>query len=267
MTIRVHTSFLVLVMVSLSHALYSGHLIDMSAPSTLPRGAYSVSSRISPPGGSTSGAGVIFSVDVGLSDRLLVGVGYGGDGLIGRDEVDWYPWPGARIKYHLFNEPHRRWSVATGVDIQGYSGNAPEYRGFVYKSEGVYVTMGRNYAFFNFPAEFIMNINYSFEDVDNVHWPNFGIGTNIRINPEIAAIIEYDFATNQQVKDADPDTYWGITSGFLNLGFSWRFVSSLQFSLHFRDVFSNRIRSKNYPADDSVYGWGREIRLEYFSRF
>jgi hypothetical protein len=251
-----------------SASIFNSRLIDLNGAQTLQRGDYSVTTRISPPGAtSAQGAGVILSVDVGLSDRLTIGVGYGGDGVIGRDGVDWYPWPGARLRYHLFKAPRRRWSVVTGIDIQGFGGIAPEYRGFAYKSQGFFVSAGRPYPFFSFPAGFTVMVNYSLEDLDTVHWPNFAIATDINLNNELAAIVEYDFAVNQQIRDKEPDRYWGVTSGFLNLGMKWRFVSSLQLSVNFRDVLNNRIRSKNYPDEDDVFGWGREIKLEYFARF
>ncbi|MGM0442659.1 MAG: hypothetical protein ACQEQV_00550 [Fibrobacterota bacterium] len=252
----------------LSAGVWDFRHIDMNGTDVHRRGNFSISSRVSPPGNSVPGAGVIFDFNVGVTDRLTLGVGYGGDGLIGRDSVSWYPWPGARLKYRLLNRPSG-WSVTTGVDMQGFGGRASGYRGYVYKSQGFFLAFHKGYLFFSsFPAGLTLDVNYALEDLENVHWPNFAMATDIRINSELSAELEYDFATNQLDKDADrADSYWHPGRGFFNAGLKWRVVPSLQFAVNFRDIFSQRIRSRSEDSEDPVYGWGREIKLTYFSGF
>lgn len=246
-------------------ATYDSRLIVVNSARTLGKGRYTIGTRISP--ATSQGAGVIASFAVGLTNSLTLGVSYGGDGIIGRDGVEWYPWPGAIIKYQLFTETERRWSLALGVDMQGFGGNAHGYNGYLYKSQGFFISGSKSYRFFrSFNAGIHLGMNYSFEELDEVHWPNFTIATDIRINKELSALLEYDFATNQLDNDEEQNRYWHMHRGFFNLGVHWRFIPQLKLEVNFLDLFSQRLRA--YRADDDLtYGWGREIKLTYYSKF
>lgn len=246
-------------------ATYDSRLIVTNSARTLGKGRYTIGTRVSP--ATSQGAGVIGSFSVGLTNSLTLGVSYGGDGIIGRDDVEWYPWPGAIIKYQLFTEKERRWSIALGVDIQGFGGNASGYKGFLYKSQGFFVTGSRSYRMFGkLTTGLHLGVNYSFEDLEEVHWPNFTVTTDLRFNKEVSLLLEYDFATNQLDNDEEADRYWHAHRGFLNVGLHWRFIPQLKLEVNVLDLFSQRLRSYGQD-DDDTYGWGREIKLTYYSKF
>lgn len=245
-------------------ATYDSRLILTNSARTLGRGRYTIGTRVSPATG--QGAGVIASFNVGLTNSLTLGVSYGGDGIIGRDEVDWYPWPGAIIKYQLFTERERRWSVALGVDMQGFGGNARGYNGYLYKSQGFFVAASNSINIGRLQSGLHLGVNYSFEDLETVHWPNFTVATDLRFNKEISLLLEYDFATNQLDNDEEVDRYWHAHRGFFNVGFHWRFIPQLKLEINVLDLLSQRLLA--YRADDdATYGWGREIKLTYYSKF
>lgn len=245
---------------------YPSRLIDMPTAGTLKRAEYTFDSRIMPPGGGASGAGVLLGMDFGITDRFQLGVSYGGDGLVGRGHVDWYPWPGAHLKFRIFDE-NRGPAFAVGIDMQGYGGNAGVYRGFIYKSPGFYGTLSKGFGGGRVGTDWHLMVNYSLEDLERVNWPNAVFAIDFRFNSELLAIVEYDFAFNQLDIDEEPDTYGGPHKGFLNFGIEWNFLGGFGIQFNVRDVFQQRLGGYVKDGDDNPHGWGRELIFQYKSRF
>ncbi|MCP4293497.1 MAG: hypothetical protein GY780_16850, partial [bacterium] len=177
---------------------YPKRLIDMPTAKTMKRGSYTIDSRIMPPGGGTTGAGVLMGFDVGVTDKFQLGVSYGGDGIVGRGDVSWYNWPGAHMKFRIFDESYRGPAFIVGIDMQGFGGKASGYRGFTYKSAGFFGTLSKGFALGKRSGiDWHFMVNYSLEDSKNVTWPNAVLATDIQFNSSVFAIVEYDFAFNQ----------------------------------------------------------------------
>ncbi len=244
---------------------YPSRLIDMPTAGTLKRAEYTFNSRIMPPGGGTTGSGVLLGMDFGVTDRLLLGVSYGGDGIVGRGDVDWYPWPGAHLKYQIFDEK-RGPAFAVGIDMQGYGGKAYGYRGFIYKSPGFYGTLSKGVKGGRVGIDWHLMVNYSLEDMENVNWPNAVIATDLRFNSEFYAIAEYDFAFNQLDINESQDQYGAPQHGFLSLGLKWQFLRGFGIQFNVRDIFNQRLGAYR-EGDDHPHGWGRELIFQYKSSF
>ena len=150
-----------------------------------------------------------------------------------------------------------------GVDIQGFGGNAPNYKGFLFKSQGVFAVISKQYRFFNnFNGSVHWGTNISFEELSKVNWPNFTTAWEMRFNHELGMLFEYDFATNQK-DTGEPnakESYWKPHRGYFHAGLHWRFLPNLKAEVNFLDLFRQRMDSKNYS-------WGREIKLTYFTKF
>ncbi len=246
---------------------YPKRLIDMPTAKTLNRGSFTVDSRVMPPGGGTTGAGVLFGFDIGVTEKLQLGVAYGGDGIVGRGDVDWYPWPSAHIKYRIFDESYKGPAFAVGVDIQGSGGKASDYRGFIYKSPGFFGTISKSFSLTERTGiDWHLMVNYSLEDASTVKWPNAVLATDIAFNSELFAIIEYDFAFNQLDINED-HTYAQPYRGFLSLGVKWQFLGAFGIQVNVRDIFQQRLGSYRENEDDVAHGWGRELIFQYISSF
>lgn len=244
-------------------------LVDAPTAGVLGRGYYDFECRIYPGGDLSDGAGVNLGINVGITNRFMIGISYGGEGLVGRGRNARFDrYPGFLVKYRIFEEAFHFPGVALGYDHQGHGGLADtsefEYKGNIYKSPGFFLALSKNYMLFN-QIQFGLHgaLTYSMEDFREVKWPNFLTGIDFGVNEELAFVTEYDFGFN--IKDNDPKShavYAKPSEGYLNLGLRWAFSESFYIEFDAKDVLENRKRK-----DGSTLGWGRELKLVYISHF
>jgi hypothetical protein len=245
-------------------------LIDAHTAGLLPRGVYDFETRVYPSRHpAVHGAGITFSIGVGITDRLMFGGGYGGDGLVGRGMVRGNPWPGLLIKYRVIEEGFVAPGIALGYDWQGYGGvegygdSTDAYRGYVYKSQGFFLALSKNFLLFSsVQLGFHGAINYSLENQAATPWPNGYVGLDLGINEELALALEYDLALNQ--RDPFSERYTHPLHGFLNVGLRWRFAPTFYLEFDAKDVLENKLRNAGARR---LLGWGRELKLVYVSAF
>ncbi|MDO5576280.1 MAG: hypothetical protein Q4F84_04315 [Fibrobacter sp.] len=244
-------------------------LVDAHTAGVLPRAHFDFECRIYPAGTLSSGAGVILGMSVGISERFMLGLSYGGEGWVGRgNKAVANPLPGWLVKYRIFEESRAFPGVAIGYDHQGFGGIAEKedfgYDGYVFKSPGFFVSLSKNFLIFTkAQIGFHGTVNYSTEESKTVRWPNFLAGMDIGINEELYIVVEYDFGLNQ--KDPDPPKralYARPGEGYLNLGIRWAFSPNFNIELDAKDVCENR-RS----LEGHTLGWGRELKLVYIASF
>lgn len=247
-----------------SESLQPRKLLDQHSAGVLPRAKFDIETRVYPSGTQTPGAGLGMTITFGVTDRLNIGVGYGADGLIGRNnQVKPNPWPGALIKYRIFEESFHFPAVVIGVEGQGYGGIATDYLGFNYKSQGAFITLSKNYLLgksVNFGLH--GGPSYSFEDISHVKWPDAWVGADLGLNEELSIIAEYDLGLNQL--DLHEEVYANPFHGFLNLGLRWSVVPELSLEFSARDIMENR---RAGAAKDHSLGWGREFKVVYLTGF
>lgn len=240
-------------------------LVDAHTAGILPRASFDFETRIFPSGSNTiRGCGLYLGISVGISNRLNIGISYGGDGLIGRGKPRGNPYPGGLIKYRIIEESYHIPGISLGYDHQGYGGiEDSSYLGFVYKSQGFFVALSKNYLLFS-KLQFGLHgaVNFSLEDIKQVKWPNCYIGLDIGINEELALAIEYDLGLNQ--KDLHDETYLNPLRGILNLGLRWSFDPQLYLEFDTKDILQHKRVSNNV---DQRIGWSRELKIVYVTSF
>jgi len=241
-------------------------LVDSHTAGILARGQYDFEARIYPAGDTTLGSGLILGIDVGITNRLTIGLSYGGEGVVGRGpRVKANPVPGWLVKYRLFEEKILFPGIAIGYDHQGHGGITDSarfsYDGNIFKSPGFFAAVSKNFLLANTVQFGIHGMtHYSMEDVDNVTWPNVITGIDIGINEELAMVFEYDFGFN--LRDGNEKYYAQPADGYLNAGLRWAFSPSFYLECDARDVLEHR-KDKN----NRTLGWSREIKIVYFSEF
>lgn len=244
-------------------------LVDAHTAGILNRGQYDLECRIYPSGDPSLGGGLTLGIDVGVTSRLTIGLSYGGEGIVGRGRnIKWHSLPGWLVKYRIFEEKLHFPGIAFGYDHQGHGGLSDTsrffYKGYIFKSPGFFVSMSKNYLFFN-TIQFGIHgmVNYSMEDYKTVTWPNAIGGIDIGINDELSLVVEYNFGFN--IRDPYPGKplYFAHPSdGYLNIGLRWAFSPSFYIEFDGRDVLERR-RTK----EGNYVGFTREIKLVYFSEF
>jgi len=232
-------------------------LVDLPTAGTLPRGNYNIGFRIYPGGGS------IVNTDIGLSNRLTIGISYGGDNILSNVTPDWNPSIEFNLKFRLIDELEYFPGVTIGFASQGNGTFIGEYDRYTFKSRGFYVVASRSFYFYQWTAGWHAGMNYSqenkFDKEDDI---NFFAGFDATFQYNLAFIAEYDLALNDD-RGTLPD---GITSnafggkgrGYFNMGIKWLFTDNLELEAIVKDMFINRRDSEAIT---------REIRINYIDKF
>jgi hypothetical protein len=252
-------------------------LVNTHTAGILPKASFDVDFRIyAPPPPDGHGSGLLAGLNVGLTNRLNIGLAYGGEGIIGYSHrVWWNGLPGILVKYRLFEERFLTPALAVGFDNQGYGGQAREvwygYDGYVYKSPGFFIALSKNYIMLRAVQIGLHGtVNYSLEELGDVTWPNLAGGIDIGINDELTLVTEYNLAFDD-VTGSGNDTYYALPHrGILNIGLRWAFTENFLIEFDMADILENKTRRAPTllnPNRRTPIGWSRELKVAYISRF
>ena len=221
-------------------------LIDYPTAGTLMRGSFNAHLRAYDEGG------ILGGVDVGLTDRFMIGLSYGGTNVIGMGDINGNPQVGAHIRYRLFEEDFTLPAITIGYNSQGFGTYIDSTRRYQNKSPGLFAAVSKNFQFLGFLG-FHGGINYSFDRGDGDKDPNIFVGLDKSLNPELTLVAEYDFAIND-----DSERSAGTGKGYLNAGLKWIFGGKLQIDFIFKNILKN---TEKFSAIS------REIRISYVEIF
>lgn len=203
-------------------------LIDVPIAGSLQRGELAVDTRAYAKGG------VLTSMTIGLLDRLMVGVHYGGENILGNGDINWNPTPGVDARLRILDENFALPAISIGFSSQGYGAWLPERNRYTVKPRGFYAVASRNYWLLgNFGLH--AGVNYSLEHSDRDEDPNIFIGLNKGILHLVEILLEYDFAFNDNERQSVGDTH-----GYLNCGIRWNVSSNFATELDFKNLANNR---------------------------
>jgi len=236
-------------------------LIDCHTAGSLPRGYYDLGFGFFGDGGLNS------SVNVGLTNRLSIGIAYELMGLIGQGSISGQSFPGGFFKYRLVEESYSLPAIAFGFDSQGSglfykrSPNGDFYPRFYYKSKGFFASISKSYLFIGQPLGFHVEGNYSVVDnqarsEEHNRHPNFTGGMDLTLNDEISLMTEYNFALDDNNTRDPLEGYW-------NAGLRWSIVKNFVAELDFIDIMENK---KIIPPEINQK-MSREVRIVYIDRF
>jgi len=243
-------------------------LVDAQTAGIIPRGSYQIESRLYPGGSGVNGDGLLVGITVGITDRFNLGLGYGGEGIVGRGRnAEFNPFPGCLVKYRLFDENFLLPGVAVGFDYQGYGGIAKEdavgYNGYLYKSQGFFLAFSKSYLF----ARTIQlglhgDVSLSMEDIDKVKWPDAVTGFDIGITQMLSFVAEYDWGlTTKDPTLSNPHPpYARPQDGYLHAGMRLLLSPDFAVEIDARDITENRTESMRRV------GWSRELKVVYTSK-
>jgi hypothetical protein len=221
-------------------------LIDTPTAGTLMRGSFRGQLR------AYENGGLLTALEVGLTDRFMFGISYGGTNLIGRGGVDWNPQVGATVRYRLLEEDLNLPALTLGYSSQGYGVYIDSTERYLNKSLGVFAALSKNYEFLgNFGIH--GGLNYSFENRDGDKDLNFFVGIDKSLNPELSVMAEYDFAINDNSGKAI-----GNGNGYLNTALRWVFAGRLQIDFILKNILNN---------SEKISAISREIKITYVEIF
>lgn len=221
-------------------------LIDCPTAGTLDRGSFMTSLH------SYDSGGLLGTIQVGISDRIMFGISYGGSNIVGTGPVDWNPKVGVNIRYRAIDETQGLPAFSIGYDGQGRGAYNRELDRFLEKSKGVYLVASKSFRFLGFFA-IHGGVNYSFEHEDGDKDLDAYVGLEKGINDELSLFGEYDLAMNDNSVRSIGDG-----KGYLNAGLNWSFQGKLNIGFVWKNILKNN--------SDRPYS-SREIRLGYTEYF
>jgi hypothetical protein len=220
-------------------------LIDCPTAGLVGRGHFGVDLRFFPQGG------VLGQLNAGVLDRLSIGLSFGGEQIIGDQEVDWYPRVEPAIRYRVIEESQALPALVLGYETQGYG----VYRSGRYqtKSKGVFLAASKNYTGPLGQFGVHLGLNLSRENSDKDGDLSGWVGLDKSINAELGLVAEYDLATNDNDHSA-----LGSGDGYLNVGAHWSVVPSLSLSLLLKNMLGN---------GEGEVNMSRELAVRYTEEF
>jgi hypothetical protein len=195
--------------------------------------------------------GVLGGVSIGILDRFMIGVSYGGAGLVGGDAPTMNDAPGMQLKVRVLDEVRTVPAIAIGFDSQGRGQYDPSEDRYAFKSPGVYAVLSKNMDFLGF-LTLHAGASYSLETGDDDNDPNAFAGAEKTIGGVVSLTAEYDFALNDNDHDAR-----GLGRGYLNAALRWAIGGGLTVAVVLQDLLEN--------GGNNVVAL-RSFRLEYVAR-
>jgi len=231
-------------------------LVDIPTAGTLPRAYWDAIVRLSPQGGALG------YVNIGLSNRFMLGISFGGVNVISNQSPDWNPGIEFGLKFRVIDEMEYFPAVSVGFSSQGTGPYNEEFKRYTFKSRGFYTVVSRSFYFYQWTAGWHAGMNYSLEyDVDNEKDVNFFAGFDAVFKYNLAFTAEYDAGLNDDrgtYPAGHTTTFAGKGRGYLNMAIKWLFTGNLEMELIGKDLLQNRRESSSFS---------REVRITYVDRF
>lgn len=194
-----------------------------------------------------SKGGLMASVKYAPSERIYIGVSYGGTHVLDNTGIVYNKTPGIFVKYILFEKTLKCPTVAVGIETQGWGNyqNNPdtdEKRYFI-KPPGIFLVMGKT--LFLFCKRIEINLQgglckFPVKEPDDNDL-NFFMGIEHRVYADfIYIVLEYDAALN----DDSPSSF-GEGNGYLNGSIRFQISDNLEFEILFIDMLANNKTASN----------------------
>ena len=197
--------------------------------------------------------GILGRVSVGLFNRIMAGVSFGGSDLLGNEAMDLNPRIEFSGRVRVIEEGYTIPALAVGYTSQGYGMFDDALNRYTRKSKGVYVVASKNFKLLLGHTGIHIGANRSFEDGDGDEDFTGYVGLDAGIGKYVVVLAEYDFGLNDNA-----DNSLGSGKGFFNAGIRWTLSGTFSLEFDLKNIFRNGMQN---PHPD------RELRIAYFGKF
>jgi hypothetical protein len=224
-------------------------LVTVPTAGLIPKGSYIAKFNL------FQGGGLMGGISVGISDRFMIGVSYGGAQIVGNQNINWHNQPGIEVRYRFIEESLKFPGVLIGFTSQGFGEYIDTLKRYETKAKGFYTVASKNYEFFG-NLGLHAGINYNpIEREDGDSDPSFFFGIDKNLNSEISVVAEYDAALND---NASNEISLGKGKGYLNAGIRWAVVENVHLEVDFNNILLNRNEMKYM---------NRELKISFIESF
>ena len=229
------------------------NLITIPTAGGLIRGSFSAELRLQKKGG------LNFGMSAGVTDRFQFGVSFGASELIGDDTLQWHPRPEVNLKYRIMDETMNMPGVALGLETQGLGSYiaGDSLNRYDVKAFGLYLAGSKNWQTPLGNIGLHVGANYNFTETDDGDKDiSLFAGIDIEINPELALLLEYNAALNENEYGAEDISI--SRGGYLNAAVRWTFVDRLHLEIDFNNLLFD---------EEKVGYFNRELKITYIEYF
>jgi hypothetical protein len=167
--------------------------------------------------------------------------------------VDWNRRIEFKAKCRILNESVSFPAFAIGLDTQGYGAYHNDEKRFGIKSKGLYAVLSKNIGILS-GFGIHGGANKSWEGDAGDDEISFFTGIDFALNGQLAVLVEYDVALNDNRKNNS----FGKGDGYLNAGIRWAISEQFFMEFDMKDLLRNV---------ESAEELNREVRVAYRSCF
>jgi hypothetical protein len=190
--------------------------------------------------------GLLAGTSVGVFNRLVFGISYGGQNILGTQPPVWNPFPGIEVRLRILEETIPLPAFAIGFSSQGHGLYLDGQERYQRKSPGFYAVISKNYGALGFLA-FHGGINYSLERADGNRNPDLFAGIEKTLGAVFSVLASYRAGLNDNGPTAKG-------RGYLDAGITVSPGKGLTLGIYIKDILNNQL-------DDTV--GERILTLEY----
>lgn len=178
--------------------------------------------------------GILATSSIGVFDRFVFGISYGGSNILGTEKPSWNSTPGFAIRLRLVDESIFIPAIACGFDSQGKEEYIDRLSRYTIKSMGFYAVASKNYSVMGYLSVH-GGLNYSLERADGDDDLNFFIGAEKTLGHFLSFLGEYNLASNDSNRDA-----LGKGRGYVNVGFRLSVGKGFSVGFNLKDIARNQ---------------------------
>ncbi|HUN66058.1 MAG TPA: hypothetical protein VMW43_08135 [Bacteroidota bacterium] len=203
-------------------------LVDIPTAGMLPHGDFALGMEFFQEGG------MLFSGSFGVTDHFMLGLSYGGTGLLGDAHPQWNPAPGVLFRVRIFDETISLPALVLGFESQGKEPYVTDPGRYTIKSPGFYLVVSKNYEAYG-TLSFHGGVNYSLEHADGDKDPDLFAGAEKSVGRFLSFLAEYNLGWDDSDRGAR-----GRGRGYLNLALAVSAGNGLTLRFSLKDLLHNQ---------------------------
>lgn len=163
--------------------------------------------------------------NIGLFNRLCLGLSYGASNLIGAGDPEFYSQPGIQARVLAFEQSEFIPAIIIGFDNQGY-GPYDDNR-YLIMSKGLYFQAGKVFEYPGFSVTPSLSLNYCFENNGRL---DLFSGLKCQFGASTQILVEYSPNFNDNLDQ---------NKGYFNIALNYIFYQDVFFQFALRDLLDN----------------------------
>lgn len=197
------------------------YLVDQPDLYVPGHGVYGIQLRFGPTGE------VLANANIGLFNRLCLGLSYGASNFIGPENPNFYSQPGIQARLMAVEQSLYMPTIILGFDNQGYGAYISADDRYLIMSKGLYLQIGKTIEYPGLSITPNLGMNYCFESSGRI---DLFSGLKFQFGASVQVLVEYSPNFSDELDQ---------NKGFFNVGVNYIFFEDVFFQFALRDLLEN----------------------------